>query len=278
MRSVLASLTILALAGPALAEEPPPPPAAPKAAGPVGERVVLPAKRLYLQAALEIDLSSGTAGDPISLAPDVFYGVNDALTVGLVHSARGGSGFIGGTGSSLCFTSSCDIYNGFGLDGRYQFASGKVSAAANFGLYAAAVDPFTLALKLGVIGRWRPQPESKLAVDFAPALSLGLTEREPAIVMGMAVGTGNKEVFALPVSVVYAVKPQISVMAQTGLIIPFASAGDAFAVPLSVGGSYAVNKQISVEAAFSFKALLGGDALATGADGRSFTIGGGYAF
>jgi hypothetical protein len=276
MRSVLASLTILALAGPALAEEPPPPPEAPKAAGPAGERVVLPAKRLYVQAAFEINLSSGSAGKPLSLAPDVFYGVNDALTVGLVHSSRGGSGFIGGVGSSLCFTG-CDFYNGFGLDGRYQFASGKVSAAANVGLYAAEVDPFSLALKLGVIGRFRPTPESKLAVDFAPALSIGITEREPPIVMGMAVGAGNKEVFALPVSVVYAVKPQIAVMAQTGLILPFAAAGDAFAVPFSVGGSYAVNKQISVDAAFSFPALLGGGEL-TGVDARSFTIGGGYAF
>lgn len=274
MRPILASLTVLAFGGPAFADEPPPPPKAPAPAAPTGERVVLPAKRLYVQAMFEIQLETDTAFDPFSFAPDVFYGVTDALTVGLIHSSLGGSGIIGGSGSSLCFTASCDVYNGFGIDARYQFTSGKVSAAANFGLYVNELDPFQLAIKLGVIGRWRPSPSSKLAVDFAPSLVLGLTEREPAM-MG---GTGNKEVFTLAGTVIYAVTPKIAAMVQTGLVLPFANAADLFFVPLSLGGSYAVNKQITVMAAFSFLHLLGGETLKTGVDARSFTIGGGYAF
>lgn len=275
MRPILASLTVLALGGPAFADEPPPPPEATPTAGPSGERVVLPAKRLYAQAMLELELAKDTAFDPVSFAPDVFYGVTDALTIGLIHSSLGASGIIGGSGSSLCFTDKCDgVYNGFGIDGRYQFASGKVSAAANFGLYVNAFDPFQLAVKLGVIGRWRPSPSSKLAVDFAPSLVLGLTEREPAM-MG---GTGNKEVLTIPGTVLYAVTPKIAAMVQTGLVLPFENAGDLFFVPLSIGGSYAVNKQITAQAAFTFLHLLGGETLQTGVDARSFTIGGGYAF
>ena len=274
MRTLLASLSVLALGGPAFADEPPPPPEKPVAAGPTGERVVLPAKRLYAQAMLELELGKDTAFDPVSFAPDLFYGVTNDLTVGLVHSSLGGLGIIGGTGSSLCFTSKCDIYNGFGLDGRYQFTTGKVSAAANFGLYAGELDPFRLAVKLGVIGRYRPSPSSKLAVDFAPSLFLGLTEREPAM-MG---GETNKEVLVVPGTVIYAVTPQLAAMLQTGVVLPFADAGARFFVPLSLGASFAVNKQISAQAAFSLLRLLGGDANPSGFDARSFTIGGGYAF
>ncbi|HWU90673.1 MAG TPA: hypothetical protein VN253_25580 [Kofleriaceae bacterium] len=279
MRTIQVCLSLLALGGPAFAQatdDPPPPPPQPASDGAsAGERVVLPAKRLYARASLELDLSTGTAFDPVSLAPDVFYGVTSAFTVGLVHSSLGGTGLIGQTGSSLCFTGACDgVYHNFGLDGRYQFTTGKISAAASFGLYAKDLSPFTLSAKLGVVGRWRPKPASKLAVDFAPSLFIGITQRDPAVV-GAA---GNTEVFALPVTAVYAVKPRISVMAQTGLFLPFETAGDGFFVPLSLGGSYAVNKQISVEAAFSLLHLLGGSAIPTGIDARSFTIGGGYAF
>lgn len=276
MRPHLIALALGALGSPAFAQEsdePPPPPEVKEAGEPEGERVVLPTKRLYAQAAIEINLSKESAGKPFSLSPDVYYGVNRDLTVGLIHSARGSTGFIGGVGTSLCFTSACDVYSNVGLEGRYHLKSGNVSAAASFGLFAGDFDPFRLALKLGAIGRYRPSPTSKLAVDFAPSLVFGLTEREPV----MMDAAGNKEVFAVPVTVLYTVTPQIVAMGQLGLILPFENAGDLYAVPFSLGASYAVDKQLSVDAAFSLPALLGGGE-ANGFDVRSFTIGGGYAF
>jgi hypothetical protein len=276
MRSILVSVLVLQLGGAAVAqaeEPPPPPPEEAPPAGPVGERVVLPGKRLYARASIEINLSSGSAFDPFSIAPDVFYGVTPDFTVGLVHSSVAGTGFIGGVGSSLCF-GGCDVYNGLGFDGRYHLKGGNLAVAGNFGLYVGALDPFQLAVKLGAVGRYRPSPSSKLAVDFAPSLFIGVTEREPAV-MG---AEGNKEVLVIPATVLYTAAPRIVAMVQTGLILPFASAGDLYSVPLSIGGSYQVNKQISVEAAFTLLALLGGELRATGFDGRSFTIGGGYAF
>jgi hypothetical protein len=284
MRSLPVCILVLALAGPAGAEpldEPPPPPPAAATDGPAtGERVVLPAKRLYGQAMLEIELSDGAAFDPVSLAPDVYYGVTPDLTVGLVHSSTGSTGIIGGSGSSLCLGDSCDVYRNFGLDGRYQVTTGKVGVAGAFGLYATSLDPLKLALKLGVVGRYRPSPMSKLAVDFAPSLFIGLTEREPDTMgmMGMMGSTGNKEVFVLPVTALYVVKPKLTALVQTGLVVPFEAAGDLFFVPLSIGASYAINQQLSVQGAFSLLHLLGGDGNQTGFDARSFTIGGGYAF
>ncbi|HWO18856.1 MAG TPA: hypothetical protein VNO30_08770 [Kofleriaceae bacterium] len=278
--AAFAAFAALALGGgAALAEppldEPPPPPTAKPEEGPMGERVVLPAKRLYGRALLEFELSKDTAFDPVSLTPDIYYGVSADFTVGLVHSSLGATGIIGAAGDSLCFTESCSgVYRNFGLDGRYSFTSGKFALAANFGLYAGELDPFRLALKLGIVGRYRPSPTSKLAVDFAPALFIGITEREPEMLGQL----GNKEVFVVPLTVLYTVAPRVTALVQTGLAIPFEAAGDAYFVPLSLGASYAINKQISVEGAFSFLHLLGGDALLTGADARSLTIGGGYAF
>lgn len=279
MRPILAISLVLALAGPAVAEpldEPPPPPAAAATNGPAtGERLVLPAKRLYGQAMLELELSKGAAFNPVSLAPDVYYGVTADFTAGLVHSFAGRTGIIGGSSSSLCFNDACDgVYHELGLDGRYQVTSGKIPVAASFGFYVNDFDPFRLALKLGVVGRFRPSPASKLAVDFAPSLFIGVTKREPEL-MG---STGNKEVFALPVTALYVAMPKLTAMVQTGLVVPFEGAGDQFFVPLSFGASYAVDKQISVQGAFSLLHLLGGNALGTGVDARSFTIGGGYAF
>lgn len=278
MRSILASFVVLALGGTAAAEspdEPPPPPKAQAETGPTGEHVVLPAGRLYGQAMLELELSSGAAFDPVSLAPDVFYGVTGDFTAGLVHSFAGRTGIIGGTGSSLCVGDNCGgVYDSLGLDGRYELASGQVGVAANFGLYVNEVDPFRLALKLGVIGRFRPSPSSKLAVDFAPALFLGLTAREPE----MMDEPGNKEVFSFAATALYDVIPKLTAMLQTGLFVPFEGAGDRYFVPLSLGASYAVSRQLSVQGAFSLLHLLGGGKLLTGFDARSVTIGGGYAF
>ncbi|MEZ4363543.1 MAG: hypothetical protein R3B48_25430 [Kofleriaceae bacterium] len=235
------------------------------------ERVTMPAKRVAIHAHLEINLSADTAFEPTSLAPDAWYGVNDDLTVGLVHSATARSGVVGGAGSSLCLTGSgggcAEAYRGFGLEARYQLLRDKISLAADGGLHINHFDPFQLALKLGVVGRWRPSPQSKLAVDFSPSLFFGFTERD----------SGNKEVLVLPGTVMYAVAPKISLAAQTGLVLPFADAGDTFAIPLSLGASYQLNHRISLDVAFSLPALIGGDQITNGFDARTLTLGGGYA-
>jgi hypothetical protein len=275
-------LGVLAIApSVAIADEPPEKAPAVTTGVQVGERLTMPAKRLFLHANIEMEMSKGAAGKAISLSPDVFYGVNEKLTVGLVHSFQATTGFMGGSGSSLCLIGDLcgDVYNGFGLDARYQLKSGKVSIAGNAGIQALNIDPFQLLLKLGVVGRWRPSPTSKLAVDFQPAVFFGITEREPAVpMMGVVVQT-NKEIVAVPATLLYAIKPNISLALQTGVILPLDDPGARFLIPASLGASYWVNNQITIDAAFTLFALAGGSDIGnTGVDGRTLTIGGGYAF
>jgi hypothetical protein len=279
----LRPLAFLVLLAPAIAhaEDDPsatsddPPATAPvvTVAAPTGERVTMPAKRGMVRALLGINLSSESSGDPVSLSPDVWYGVNDKLTVGLVHTLVGATGIYGIPGTSLCLTGDAcgDVYNFVGLDARYTLKSdAKMAIAFDGGLFMTALDPFQLALKLGASGRYRAT--KKLALDFSPNVFVGITEREGAVMT-----QGNKEVLTLPMSAVYEVNDKIGLMAQVALSLPFAEAGDFYFISYSIGGSYAVNKQLAIELAFSLPlAVSGSDA--GGFDARTMTIGGAYAF
>ncbi|MEO8706782.1 MAG: hypothetical protein ABI867_42540 [Kofleriaceae bacterium] len=248
-----------------------------------GEHVVVPAKRLFAHANLEFGMAKVVVGTEestelaIGLAPDIYYGVNAKLTLGLIHSSQAKTGFMGGFGSSLCLTGDLcgDVYNGAGLDARYQLTEGNLGLAGNVAVIANALDPFTVALKLGVIGRYRPSPASPLAIEFAPSIAFGVTERDGDAMAGV---DANKEVLSVPVTLLYSLSAKLAGILQTGVILPFSDAGDLYAVPLSLGVNFQVNKQLSVDAAFTLPFLLGGDLTPNGFDTRTITVGGGYAF
>lgn len=251
--------------------------APPAAATPSGERVTMPAKRGMIHAQLGINLSTDLVGKPVSLSPDVWYGVNDKLTIGLVHTTVGATGIQGIPGTSLCLTGAdngcADVYNFAGLDARYTLKSdAKLQLAFDGGLFMTNLDPFQLALKLGVTGRYRLAKQ--LALELAPNIFFGITERDGGGTVG---ATPNKEVLALPVGAVYSIDDKLGVLAQLSLLLPFEDAGDLYAIGFAVGGSYALTKQLSLELAFALPLLAtGGDG--GGVDARTLTLGGSYAF
>ena len=239
-------------------------------------QMTLPAGRMLIQAFAEVNLSTDLVAKPFSIAPDVWYGVSDILTIGLVHSARGRTGFYGNAGDGLCLAGTDNgcgkVYNNIGLDGRYHFyREGGMTAAADGGLYVNSFDPVQLALKFGALGRWQ---SDKLAVELAPSIFAGLTSRNGD--SSVAVSTTNKEIFFLPVTAIFAVSPQLGLAGQVGAVVPFENTGDTYSIALSVGAQYMVNEQIFADAAFSFPDIAGGGDNA-GADIRSITLGVGYA-
>jgi hypothetical protein len=241
------------------------------------DQLTLPRGRLLLDAFVEINLSTDLVFKPFSISPDVWYGATDDITVGLVHSSVGTSGFIGGVGDSLCLAGSSngcgDVYSNVGLAARYKLKTGPLAWAADGGLFIRHFDPFQLAIKLGIVGRWS---SGKLAVELAPNLFFGLTNRTPDA-MAMVVVAGNQEVLNLPVTALYTVAPKIAVAVQLGLQLPFQNTGDTYAVPLSIGAHYHVNESLGANLAFSLPRLVGGGD-GTGFDGRTLTLGGTYAF
>lgn len=241
------------------------------------DQLTLPKGRFVIDAFLEISLVSDAVFKPFSISPDVWYGVTDDITVGLVHSADGETGFIGGTGTTLCLSGSDDgcpnIYNNIGADIRYRLKEGTYALALDGGLFFQSFDPdVQLALKLGAAGRWH---RDKIAVEAEPSLFFGLTNRDTDIGETSSVRT-NGDFLLLPVTGLYAITPKISAAVQLGLILPFQNTGDTWAIPLSFGVHYLATEKLNIFAAFSLTRLFGGSS-ADAFDGRSLTIGGSYA-
>lgn len=241
---------------------------------------VLPKGKLLLDVQLEMSLSSGRVFKPVSLAPDLWYGVTDDLSLGLVHSFLGETGLIGARpglqGDSLCLTGSdngCpNFYNNVGLDGRYRLMK---PLALDVGLYINSIsDPFLLDIKIGVDGRW---VWDKISLELQPSIFIGLTNREPPVVMPPAVATGggNTEVLLIPATIAYRVAPKADIALQAGLAVPFSNTSDSWSLPLAIAARYALSPKFGLGLAFAFPTLIGGTSTA---DARSLTLGGTYAF
>lgn len=256
------------------------------------DSLTLPKGRLVLDAFLEINLSDQFAGKPTSISPDLWYGVNDDLTVGLIHSYEASFGFIGGGGflapavrfgSSLCLTGDNDgrcngVYNNVGAEARYKIkmSNPDLALAAIGGLYVNSFsDPFSLDVKVGALARWH---KNKLAVEVEPSVFIALTKRSQDAGGGLPSITLNHDLLSLPVTVLYTLMPKLALAAQVGVILPFEDAGTFYQIPLSIGAHYSVNDAITVNGAISLTAVAGGDLVQTGADGRAITLGGTYAF
>lgn len=244
--------------------------------GPEEQQLTLPGGKLFLDAFLELSLSKDAVFKPVSLAPDLWYGINDDLTLGLVHSARGATGVFGNAGDGICFTGKSNgcakpngdarIYDNVGIDARYQLLrKSSISLAADGGLYVNSFDPFMLSFKLGALARFY---KGAFSFELDPSLFLGVTERD----------SGNKEVFTAPATFMYAVLPKLGIAAQFALTVPFVDTGLTM-FGASLGAQYFITDQLILDAVFSLPAMMAGELVpAEGVDARTLTLGVAYAF
>jgi len=208
---------------------------------------------------LNINFSSSAVAKPLSLAPSVNYGVSDKLTIGLSHD--------GGTteftprpavGAGICVSGESNgcgkVYDNLGVDALFSLSAGKFSMAAHPGLDIRHLDPFTLSLRVGVLGRYELAP--KVALVFDPRVSIGITERDGATVAGVTVG-GNKEQLDIPVYVWFAASDKLSAYVSTGIFGPLDGFGDAYAIPVGLGATFKVNEKLGVGGDFWFPNLAG---------------------
>jgi hypothetical protein len=233
-------------------------------------RMTLPEGRVLVQGFIQMSLSSELVLKPVSLSPDVWYGLTEDLSIGLAHSSSGSGGFYGGSNNSLCLTgenNGCpEVYHNAALLGRYSLLDTGVGLAAQGGLVVSNLDPLFLGVQLGVVGRWEMAP---IAVVFQPSIYLGISERE----------AGNTEALALPVAAMFDVMPELAVGLQTGVALRFDDIGNTWVVPVSLGGRYAIMPGVWAELVFSLPAVVQGADTETGAfDTRTLTLGGGTVF
>src|ERR1041385_9039486 len=88
-------------AAPAVAATPPPAAAAPS--GPAN--ITLRQDGIGIDGDVAVGLAKGAAGKPISIVPNVYYGVTDTLTVGLADN-HGSEIFQNAAGAGLCLSGS----------------------------------------------------------------------------------------------------------------------------------------------------------------------------
>lgn len=215
---------------------------------------------------LDFNLSDGVAFEPVSLAPDLWYGASDKLSVGLAHSGLAVSGFWGGAGTGLCFTGEdkgcVNTYSNAALQVRYDLGSKVNGLAVEGGLIVRDFDPFVLAGKVGVV---YVKELGSLQAMVSPNFQFGMSERD----------AGNKEFLNVPLSLLYKVKSRVGVGVQTGVALPLSNSSDLWRLPLSLVGQALVSERYYLFGAFTLTALAGGDLLATGVDGRVLSVGAG---
>jgi hypothetical protein len=210
--------------------------------------------RLTVALTLELNLSAGKVGKPVSLAPDLSYGVTDDLTVALVHSLVGRTGFRAKAGGGLCLTGTdggcVQVYNNVGAEGWYQLGRGATPFAVGAGLHATNLDAGFYGVKLGARARHR---FGAITLQTAPSVIVAVTERENA-----AGDPLNKDTLWLPVQATYKLQPKVTVGLGSGLKGPLQGFGDGWEVPLGAMVQYAVTPRLGVGASWVFGALVGG--------------------
>ena len=259
----LVSAVLLLAAGAAAADE---------AADKPRETMTSPKGKLIVNGFIEINLSENAAFKPVSLTPDVWYGVNDKLTLGLVHSSIGATGFVGGVADSLCITGRtrgcAKFYRNVGVKGRYRL---KAPWTFDAGLLFPSISQPTLVdLEAGAIGRWRFK---KIVVEFQPNLVIAMNQRSE----GSDALQPRSQRLNLPGTVGYTVSPKVELDAQLGLSVPTSKAGSFFTIPFAVGGRYVYKPNISFGLMFALPALLSGSALTGGVSTRTLILGVTYA-
>ncbi len=233
------------------------------------EQLTVPEGHGVVSAAFDINLSKESAFKPVSLSPDLWYGVTDDVTLALLHSGRATTGFLGSVGESLCIAGEdngcASVYSNVALAARLRLGTRAIATAIDASLIVGDFDPFVLSTRLGLAARLR---RGKVAFEAAPGFVLGLTERDAV----------KRDSFAVPLTLSYAATPAVALAVQSGVVVPFDETGDTYSIPLSLGVQYAATSAIAIAGSFSLPVLAGGDAVPTGADVRTMSLGGSYAF
>ncbi len=213
------------------------------------ESLNLPKGSLRVSVALEVGLDGPPpVGSPISLAPDLYLGITDRLTLGLTHS--GGALGVTDSGWGFCLTGrtgGCDLLvSGTGYDGWYTFfRSRRFELAARWRLFVARFfRRFKLRTTLGLLGVVRAGP---VALRFDPHLSMGLVNREE----------GNADTLNVPIHLTVALGRYVGIFLRTGFSGPLRSFADQYAIPLGVGVVAYPTARWRVGAQFVLRQILG---------------------
>jgi hypothetical protein len=205
-----------------------------------------PAGKVSARVLLDINVSDDNEGQPISLAPDLYYSVSEALQLGLVH--QGPMGWQARPGLGLCLTgknNGCPrVYDNVGFDLMYGLAFGRAQLSAHGSLFVDSFDPAATSLALGVAGK--AHVNDLLAVVFDPKVAITLNDRDT-----------HDDALYVPVELEYQAGALTTLKLLSGLSGKLSSFGDTYQVPVGVGVVRNLNAHFDLGGRLSFDNLLG---------------------
>lgn len=226
------------------------PPAEPVAAAKPAPGLTLPKGKINVAVNVEINMSADKVGKPISISPDVSYGVTPDLTVAVVHSTYALTGFRAKAGGGLCVTGTdngcANLYDNVGLEGWYSVARGPTSVAVGGGFHALSLDVGVYDVKLGAKVR---HVMGKIGVHVMPTVLVAATKRDE----------GGTDSLWIPVLATYKANQALTVGLGTGLkALDLSAFGDSWEVSLGAVATYAIDPATTVGASWIFGKVLAG--------------------
>ena len=213
----------------------------------VGRRLVLDAGDVELALVAEVNLHTGETAQPLSLAPDAWYGVTSRWTVGVIHSDPSVDQVL--PGATFCVQTAADagcsrVYRGSGIDVRWSAREGALAVAPRVRVLIRDVDPVKPAVTLGALVRWQ---RGRFAVTGDPYLRVGLAN----------LGAGNRTALVLPVR--FEVQPtrRWALGVELGWNSDLAVWRDGWYMPAVVEARVRATAHIDVGAALGFTSVYG---------------------
>jgi hypothetical protein len=208
--------------------------------------LVLDAGGIDARVTTEINLQKNRYSRPLSIAPDIWYGVTSQWTVGLIHSNRSVDRI--DAGATFClrrFQTRCDrLYRGSGIDVRWSWRTGALAVAPRARLLLRDVDPMKPAITAGALVRWT---RGRFAIESDPYLRLGLANRD----------LGNRAALFVPVLLAMQPTCRWLLAIHTGWDSDLAVAGDGFHIPFGLVIQARATSQVDISVEAGFTSLLG---------------------
>lgn len=221
---------------------------APAAAGP---GLTLPRGAVNASLTVEVNASKGAFGSPVSIAPDVGYGVTDTITIAVIHSTFATTGFRGGAGAGVCVADSCPrIYDNAGVEGVVAVARGTIDAAITGAALVTSFDRGWVAAKLGAKLRVTTGPWTFAS---APSVVIAITDRDGD-------PPHRDRLFVPLVALVQVATTPVSLGLGTGFKAPLDDVGDGYEIAAGALVQVAVAPGFVTGASWVHGKILGGDA------------------
>jgi len=209
--------------------------------------LVLDAATVELRMTVEVDVQRSDIAQPLSLAPDVWWGISPRWTLGVIHSNASLDRIE--AGATLCVRQDqappCDrLYHGSGLDVRYSALAGPLAVAPRLRLVIRDLDPIKPVVTLGAMARWA---HGRFAVATDPYLRIPLANAE----------LGNRTQLVLPLWLTVQPASGWAISLRTGYDSDLAVFRDGGHGPISLGVTARATATVDLAIEAGWPRLLG---------------------